>query len=288
LLAQLANAGAVAGDGSGAIYFAPLVRDEIIKYDRTGAARWTATRGRFASETEPVLQASSGRAGTIAARYAIVSIAAVMGPDGRLYVLGASDSSGTTLRLDVLDTATGRMVATRALGARETGIAAGPDGSIVTLDADTLLVHATSGAGRPLFEPPFALPDLRGDTVRLPAFLGKVTLVNFCASWCDPCREEFPHMAELYHAFPRRDFDVVAISDDVDRSRMLRFVAQFRPPFPILAGGGSMKARYHYRGLPYSVLLDRRGRVVERIFGFGGSEEFTSLRRTIANEVREP
>jgi hypothetical protein len=49
-----------------------------------------------------------------------------------------------------------------------------------------------------------------------------------------------------------------------------------------------MKARYHYRGLPYSLLLDRQGRVVERIFGFGGSEEFTNLRRTIANEVREP
>jgi thioredoxin-related protein len=49
-----------------------------------------------------------------------------------------------------------------------------------------------------------------------------------------------------------------------------------------------MKERYHYRGLPYSVLLDRHGRIIERIFGFGGPEEFAALRTTIAKEVRLP
>jgi thiol-disulfide isomerase/thioredoxin len=289
LLGQLTNAGAVTGDRSGAIYFAPLIRDEIVKYDGTGAVRWTATRGVLASETEPVLQAAPGRAGTMAARYAVVSIAAVVGPDGRLYVLGASDSSGTRLRLDVLDTATGRILVTRTLGARETAVAVRGDGTIVALDADTLLAGlGARGGGRRPFEPPFALRDVHGDTVRLSAFLGKVTLVNFWASWCDPCREEFPHMADLYREFPRRDFDIAAISDDVDRGHMEGFVNLFRPPFPILEGGGRMKAVYHYRGLPYSVLLDRRGRVVQRLFGFGGSDEFATLRRTIAKEVREP
>jgi thioredoxin-related protein len=49
-----------------------------------------------------------------------------------------------------------------------------------------------------------------------------------------------------------------------------------------------MKEIYHYRGLPYSVLLDRKGRVIERIFGFGGAEEFRKLRQTIAKEVASP
>lgn len=95
-------------------------------------------------------------------------------------------------------------------------------------------------------------------------------------------------MAELYREFDRRDFEIVAISDDVDRGKMAAFVTQFRPPFPILVGGGRMKQTYHYRGLPYSVLLDRRGRVIERIFGFGGADEFRTLRDTIAKEVRVP
>jgi len=115
-----------------------------------------------------------------------------------------------------------------------------------------------------------------------------VTLVNFWASWCDPCREEFPHMAGLYREFDRKDVAIVAISDDVDAAKMRAFVRQFQPPFPILVGGGRMKQTYHYRGLPYSLLLDRQGRVVERIFGFGGEEEFRNLRATIAKEVGVP
>jgi hypothetical protein len=95
-------------------------------------------------------------------------------------------------------------------------------------------------------------------------------------------------MARLYRELDRNDFEIAAISDDVDRGKMLRFVREFRPPFPILVGGGRMKQTYHYRGLPYSVLLDRRGRVIERIFGFGGAEEFKKLRQTIAKEVSAP
>jgi hypothetical protein len=95
-------------------------------------------------------------------------------------------------------------------------------------------------------------------------------------------------MAALYREFGRRDFEIVAISDDVDRGKLTAFVRAFRPPFPILVGGGRMKAMYHYRGLPYSVLLDRSGRVIERIFGFGGTPAFAQLHETIANEVRAP
>src|SRR2546428_747673 len=109
--------------------------------------------------------------------------------------------------------------------------------------------------GREPFTPAFALPALGGvvgDTVPLGHFAGRVTLVNFWASWCDPCREEFPLMAALYGEFDRKDFEIAAISDDVNAGKMRAFVAQFRPPFPILVGGGRMRATYHYRGLPYS------------------------------------
>src|SRR5207302_1767458 len=80
-------------------------------------------------------------------------------------------------------------------------------GALALLDADSLLAAAAPAAGgRDPFAPAFALPDLQGDTVTLATFRGKVTLVNFWASWCDPCREEFPHMASLYRDFDRKDF----------------------------------------------------------------------------------
>lgn len=280
---ELANAGAVAADAHGAVYFAPYVRDEVSKYDRSGALRWRAERDRFATEADPIL-VPQGRLPT--ARYAIVNYALALGPDGRLYVLGARDSAGTNGRVDAVDTATGALIFTRALGARETAVALS-GGTLRMFNGDSLRAQATS-AGPEVFGPPFSLPDTAGDTLRLAAFRGRVTLVNFWASWCDPCRAEFPLMATLYGEFPRQDLAIVAISDDIVRADMLGFLRQFQPPFPVLVGGGRMKERYHYRGLPYSVLLDRRGRVLERIFGFNGPEEFADLRAAIAKAARAP
>ena len=285
LLGQLVNAGAVAVDPAGDVYFAPLAGDEIRKYGRGGQLRWTARRGLPARDAEPELVPGKGR--SFGARYAIVNVALALGPGGRLYALGSDDSAGTKLRVDVVDTASGAIVATRHLRPRESAVAADPTGRLAVLDADTLLAGRAAPQREP-FAPPFTLPTPRGDSVTLADYAGKVTLVNFWASWCDPCREEFPHMAELFRGFERKDFAIAAISDDVDRGKMLQFVRQFRPPFPILVGGGKMKATYHYRGLPYSVLLDRRGRIIERVFGFGGAEEFRQLRETIAKEVAAP
>jgi thiol-disulfide isomerase/thioredoxin len=207
-----------------------------------------------------------------------------VGPDGRLYVLGGQDSAATKLRLDVLNRETGEIVASQVLGTPATAIAVDRHSKIRVLDPERLLAQ-TPTLGRDRFMPAFALPDLTGKLVRLEDYRGKVTLVNFWASWCEPCRAEFPHMAELYKSFSRDEFDIAAISDDVDPAKMRAFVAEFRPPFPILVGRGRMKAMYHYRGLPYTVLLDRQGRIIERIFGFGGETEFQRLRETITREI---
>jgi len=215
-----------------------------------------------------------------------VNVALALGPDGRLYVLGADDSAATKLRVDVLDTASGAILETRHLGPRETAVALDARGRLAMFDAESLAARVPGGReGREPFAPAFALPDTAGDTLTLARFAGKVILVDFWASWCDPCREEFPHMIDLYRRYRGRDFDIVAISDDIDRAKMLAFVRQYRPPFTVLVGGGRMKQQYHYRGLPYSVLLDRNGRVIERYFGFGGSEEFQRLAATVEREV---
>jgi len=278
-LAQLVNAGPAAL-ADGVVYFAPLVRDEILRLDPTGSPVWRSSRGLIPAERDPRFVPGKERR----VEHALINIAMTVGPDGRLYVLGGQDSAATSLRLDVLNRETGEIVASQMLGTPTTAIAVNRRGRIRVLDPERLLAQ-TPTLGRDLFEPAFALPNLAGKPVRLADYRGKVTLVNFWASWCAPCREEFPHMAELYRSFPRDQFDIAAISDDVDPGKMRAFVAEFRPPFPILVGRGHMKAIYHYRGLPYSVLLDKQGRMIERIFGFGGEIEFQRLRETIAREI---
>jgi len=292
LLDHVVNAGAVAAGPDGAVYYAPLVRDEIRKYVPGGQVSWTTKRGLFQGGSEPDPEFLPAQGAELRLKKALVNVALVLGPPRgrRLYVLGSDDSAATRLRVDVLDATTGAMLATRHLGPRETAVAVDASGALAVFDADSLVAGADGAAPatRELFTPALALPDLAGDTVTLAGFRGKVTLVNFWASWCDPCREEFPHMAELYREFDRKDFEIAGVSDDVDAGLMRAFVRKYRPPFPILVGGGRMKQVYRYRGLPYSVLLDRQGRVIERIFGFGGAEEFRRLHATIANEVRVP
>ena len=276
---QLVNAGAVAVSGD-VVYFAPLVRDEILRLDASGSVVWRSSRGLIPLERDPRFVAGKERR----VEHALINIAMTVGPDGRIYVLGAQDSAATELRLDVLRADNGEIVASRRLGTATTAIAADRHGRIRVLDPDRLLAQMPT-LGRELFAPAFALPDLSGKTVRLADFRGKVTLVNFWAAWCAPCREEFPHMAELYRDFAKRPFAIAAISDDVSDSKMRAFVREFRPTFPVLVGEGRMKAIYHYRGLPYSVLLDRNGRIIERLFGFGGDQEFSRLRATITREL---
>jgi thiol-disulfide isomerase/thioredoxin len=280
-LVQLVNSGPAALSDNAA-YFAPLVRDEILRLDAAGSPVWRSSRGLIPVERDPRFVAGKERR----VEHALINIAMRIGPprDGRLYVLGAQDSAATRLRLDVLDRETGETVESRVLGTPATAIAVNARGRIYVLDHDALLAQ-TPTLGRELFGPAFALPDLTGKPVSLQDYRGKVTLVNFWASWCEPCREEFPHMAELYREFDRKDFDIAAISDDGSDSKMRDFVREFRPPFPILVGRGRMKSIYHFRGLPYSVLMDRDGRIIERIFGFGGEPEFARLREIISGEI---
>ena len=280
-LAQLVNAGPVALSDNVA-YFAPLVRDEILRLDAGGSPVWRSSRGLIPVERDPRFVAGKERR----VEHALINIAMSIGPprNGRLYVLGAQDSASTQLRLDVLDMETGEIVESRMLGTPETAIAVDRRGRIRVFNPEALTLQVPT-QGRELFGPAFALLDLTGKPVRLQDYRGKVSLINFWASWCEPCREEFPHMAELYREFYRSDFDIAAISDDVSDSKMRDFAREFSPPFPILVGRGRMKGAYHFRGLPYSVLLDKQGRVIERIFGFGGEREFARLREIISREI---
>ena len=97
---------------------------------------------------------------------------------------------------------------------------------------------------------------------------GRVVLVNFWATWCEPCESEMPAMERLYGALPREDFELVAVSIDEQRADVVAFQERMDLSFPILLDpDGRVYKEYQTMGVPESLLIDREGRIVERYVG---------------------
>ncbi len=96
----------------------------------------------------------------------------------------------------------------------------------------------------------------------------RVVLVNFWATWCEPCEQEMPAMERLYRALPRDRFELVAISIDDEPGKVGEFVERYSLTFPILLDPDKqVSARYQTMGVPESLLVDGSGRIVERYVG---------------------
>jgi thiol-disulfide isomerase/thioredoxin len=131
-----------------------------------------------------------------------------------------------------------------------------------------LLCCATVAAGQQLkpwrdgAAPALALRDLDGRLHRLEDYRGKVVLVNFWATWCEPCREEMPSLNRLRASLAGRPFEVLEVNLAESEQRIRRFMAQVPLEFPVLMDrdGAAAKA-WRARLLPASFLLDPDGRI---------------------------
>jgi len=104
--------------------------------------------------------------------------------------------------------------------------------------------------------------------VELSAYAGRVVLVNFWATWCEPCEREMPAMERLYRRLQRDRFELIAIAIDDEAAKVAEFAARYGLSFPIaLDHGKAVATAYQTMGVPESLLVDRDGRVVERYVG---------------------
>lgn len=116
-----------------------------------------------------------------------------------------------------------------------------------------------------LRRPDYRLGSSEGKWVTADEFDGKVVLVNFWATWCQPCREEMPMLARLHRELGDSGLEVVGIAlDDVAQAR--QFAAELGIDYPILVGSTDVMTVAQLYGnrsgvLPYSVLVDRSGTV---------------------------
>jgi len=161
---------------------------------------------------------------------------------------------------------------------------------VVLLIAEPIVAVAQSAASQEAAAPAFALNDLRGRTVRLKDYQGKVLLINFWATWCAPCRAEMPEMVKLQQAYKSRGLQIVGITlPPMSRKNVRRIVRQLKINYPLLFGTRGVAARYDVAEvLPLTIVVDRAGKIRARILGILEPEEFEqSIKPLLVNTGRQ-
>ena len=107
------------------------------------------------------------------------------------------------------------------------------------------------------------------DSLSLDALQGTVVLIDFWASWCDPCKQSFPWMKEMQERYADQGFVILAINVDRKDKKARRFLAEQAVNFPVVFDAKGVNAsRNQLKAMPTSLLLDRQGRVRLRHQGF--------------------
>jgi cytochrome c biogenesis protein CcmG/thiol:disulfide interchange protein DsbE len=142
----------------------------------------------------------------------------------------------------------------------------------------------SSGAAAP--EASVMIPNVDGSTVSVDQYKGKVVLVNFWATWCEPCKTEIPWLIEFNHKYGPKGLVILGVAMDDDGKKvvepwvkMQRFDVKGQPnpmDYPILLGNDKIADKFGgILGLPTSMLYSRDGRKIKTIVGLINYDDLT-------------
>jgi len=137
--------------------------------------------------------------------------------------------------------------------------------------APALRTQAMSGGDHP-DAPPISLTDIGGKKLDLADYKGKVVVLDFWATWCEPCRFEIPGLVEMQDKYAKQGFSVIGISMDDEPGPVVEFYKQFKMNYPVAVGNPRVGELYGgIFGLPTTFLIGRDGRIYAKHTGATGS-----------------
>ncbi|WP_316837345.1 TlpA disulfide reductase family protein [Pedobacter nutrimenti] len=114
--------------------------------------------------------------------------------------------------------------------------------------------------------PAFAYPDINGKKWGPKDFKGKYLIIDFWASWCGPCRQEIPHLKEVYEKYKDKGLEILSVSVDAKPADWKKAMAEEKMSWPQINAVESkpVMASYLFSGIPYLVVVDKDGKIVEK------------------------
>ena len=135
--------------------------------------------------------------------------------------------------------------------------------------------------------PALVLPARDGGQVDLASLKGEVVMINFWATWCGPCRQEMPLLAQLHTKYEPLGFTLLGVNVEPDSAAAVSWLKGVPVGFPILFDRDSAVAgRFGVEGMPSTVFVDRNGQVryVHRGYKPGDEAKYADMIRSLVKE----
>ena len=135
--------------------------------------------------------------------------------------------------------------------------------------------NRVSFPGEHAVAPEFSLTDLNGSKLQLSSYQGKVVLLDFWATWCDPCRDEIPQFVELQKELGPRGLQIIGISMDDEAQPAREFYTQYKMNYPVAMGDANIGNLYGgILGVPVAFMIGRDGRIYAKHVGATSAQTF--------------
>jgi thiol-disulfide isomerase/thioredoxin len=116
-----------------------------------------------------------------------------------------------------------------------------------------------------------ALKDLTGANQNLAGYRGRIVILNFWATWCEPCKKEMPDLSAIQNDYAPLGVQVIGAAGDEagESAKVLKFIREFKVNFPVWVGASTTDMERFGVGsvLPATIIIDREGKIVWREIG---------------------
>jgi peroxiredoxin len=136
--------------------------------------------------------------------------------------------------------------------------------------------------------PDFTLTALDGKTMKLSDFRGKAVLLNFWATWCEPCKIEMPWFIDLQKKYASQGLQVLGVAmDDAGPGEISSFAQKMGVNYPVLLGKEEVGAEYGgLEYLPSTFYINRDGKILDHVFGLVSKSEIeTNIQKALGQQV---